>query len=330
MIQAGLQLPSFTFPDRTVDQIFDTLSDAAQAADESGFDSLFVMDHFFQLPMLGPPELEMLEAYTLLGALAARTENVDLATLVTGVTYRNPALLAKIVTTLDVVSKGRAILGIGAAWYVEEHEALGFEYPKTPVRFEMLEDALNICRSMFTQPQTTFEGKHASVDGAWNSPPPVRPGGPPIMVGGAGERRTLKLAAQYADASNFNCGFDEVPHKLEVLAGHCATVGRDLSEISTSVLGTVVIGATHEDAIATLSDMLASRGVDASDLPLDDIDALRKILPRFFVGSPDEVTEQASALLALGLDGIVVNMPFQTHDPEAIALAGRALAAAHG
>jgi F420-dependent oxidoreductase-like protein len=330
MIRTGLQLPNFTFPGRPAIELFDILADAAQAAEESGFDTVFVMDHFFQLPMLGPPELEMLEAYTLLGALAARTEKADLATLVTGVTYRNPALLAKIVTTLDVVSKGRAVLGIGAAWFQEEHEALGFDFPRTPVRFEILEDALHICRRMFTERRSSFEGARASIKDAWSSPRPIREGGPPILIGGAGERRTLRLVAEHADASNFNCNFDEVPRKLEVLARHCADVGRDRSEISVSALGTCVIGRTHEDAIAVLSDLVGSRGVDPSTLPLDDVAALRKVFPRFVLGSPDEVTEQVAEVLALGLDGLVVNMPTQTDDTEAIALAGRALAAAHG
>jgi alkanesulfonate monooxygenase SsuD/methylene tetrahydromethanopterin reductase-like flavin-dependent oxidoreductase (luciferase family) len=149
-------------------------------------------------------------------------------------------------------------------------------------------------------------------------------------VGGAGEKRTLRLAAEHADASNVNCNFDEIPHKLEVLARHCAEVGRDRDEISVSALGTCIIGPTHEDAIAVLSELVGSRGADPATLPLDDIGALRKILPRFIVGSPDEVTEQVAELLALGLDGIVVNMPTQTDDPEAVALAGQAFAAAHG
>lgn len=329
MIRVGLQLPNFTYPDLPPDRLFDTLVDAAQAAEQSGFDTVFVMDHFFQLPMLGTPDQEMLEGYTLLAGLAACTERVDLGTLVTGVTYRNPALLAKVVTTLDVVSKGRALLGIGAAWFQEEHEALGFDFPRTPVRFEMLEDAINICRSMFTQRQTTFEGTHAGVKDAWSSPQPVRVGGPPILVGGAGERRTLRLAAQYADASNFNCSFDEVPRKLEVLAGHCAALGRDPREIRTSVLGTAVVGSTHEAAVDALRDLIAGRGIDPSTMPVEDVDEMRRVLPRFLIGSPDEITEQAAKVLALGLDGIVVNMPNQTRDPEAIALAGQALAAAH-
>ncbi|HEY8545485.1 MAG TPA: LLM class F420-dependent oxidoreductase [Acidimicrobiales bacterium] len=326
----GLQLPNFTFPDRPTAELFDIVADAARAAEESGFDTVFVMDHFFQLPILGRPEQEMLESYTLLGALAARTERVNLATLVTGVTYRNPAHLAKAVTTLDVVSKGRAILGIGAAWFQEEHDALGFEFPSTRVRFEMLEDALHICRRMFTQRQASYEGTHFSIKDAWSSPQPVREGGPPILIGGNGEQRTLRLVAEHADASNLICGFDEIPRKLEVLDRHCADVGRDRREIGVSMLGTCIIGPTHEAAVATLSDLVGSRGVDPSTLPLDDIPQLRKLFPRFVIGAPDEVTEQVAELLALGLDGVVFNMPTQTDDPEAIALAGRAITAAHG
>src|SRR3954463_12140499 len=148
MIKAGLQIPNFTYPGVAPEQLFDRVADAAVAAEESGFDTVMVMDHFYQLPLLGPPEHEMFEAYTLLGALAARTRTAKLGTLVTGVTYRNPAILAKIVTTLDVISRGRAFLGIGAAWFDVEHAALGVEFPPIPERFDRLEEALQICRAM--------------------------------------------------------------------------------------------------------------------------------------------------------------------------------------
>ena len=184
-----------------------------------------VMDHFYQLPLLGPTDHEMFEAYTLLGALAARTKTVKLGTLVTGVTYRNPAILAKIVTTLDVISSGRAFLGIGAAWFDVEHEALGVPFPPVKERFERLEEALHICRAMFRGERPTIEGKHYSVKDAINSPAPVTPGGPPIMIGGQGEKKTLRLMAEHAEMANFTSGFDELPRKLEVLAGHCADVG---------------------------------------------------------------------------------------------------------
>ena len=192
--------------------------------------------------MMGPPEHEMLEAYTLLGALAARTTTVKLGTLVTGVTYRNPAILAKIVTTLDVISSGRAFLGIGAAWFDLEHEGLGVDFPPVKERFERLEEALLICRAMFRGERPTIEGKHYRVRDAINSPAPVTPGGPPIMIGGQGEKKTLRLMAQHADMANLTSGFDEIPRKLEVLEQHCADVGRDPATINKTPLCSVAVG----------------------------------------------------------------------------------------
>src|SRR3954447_18697657 len=222
MIRAGLQIPNFTYPGVAPEDLFERVAGTAVAAEEAGFDTVMVMDHFYQLPMLGPPEHEMFEAYTLLGAIAARTSSVNLGTLVTGVTYRNPAILAKIVTTLDVVSKGRAFLGIGAAWFDVEHEALGVDFPPVKERFDRLEEALTITRAMFRSEKPTFDGKHYRVKEAFNVPAPVRPDGPPIMIGGQGEKKTLRLMANYADMANIITGRDEVARKLEVLAGHCA------------------------------------------------------------------------------------------------------------
>jgi len=185
MIRFGLQLPSFTFPGLQDDGLFDRVTEIASAAEDSGFDSFFVMDHFQQIANIGPPEHPMFEAYTLLGALAARTSRVKLGALVTGVTYRNPALLAKIVTTLDVLSRGRAILGIGSAWNDKEAREYGYDWPSTRERMERLEDAIQICRAMFTQKVATFEGRHHHIRGALNFPRPVQPGGPKIMVGAA-------------------------------------------------------------------------------------------------------------------------------------------------
>jgi F420-dependent oxidoreductase-like protein len=182
----GLQIPNFTYPDVAPDELFERISAIAQTAERSGFDTVMVMDHFYQLPLLGPPDNEMFEAYTLLGALAARTEKVMLGTLVTGVTYRNPSILAKVVTALDVISKGRAFLGIGAAWYDVEHEALGVDFPPVKERFERLEEALHICRGMFRGERPTFTGAHYRVKDAINSPAPIRPGGAPVMFGGQG------------------------------------------------------------------------------------------------------------------------------------------------
>src|SRR5436190_17459985 len=163
MIRAGLQIPNFTYPDTAPGELFEKVAAVAVAAEDAGADTVMVMDHFYQLPLLGPPDHEMLEAYTLLGALAARTKTVKLGTLVTGVTYRNPAILAKIVTTLDVISSGRAFLGIGAAWFDVEHEGLGVTFPPVKERFERLEEALQICRAMFRSERPTFDGTHYRV-----------------------------------------------------------------------------------------------------------------------------------------------------------------------
>ncbi len=182
-----------------------------------------VMDHFYQLPMLGPPELEMMECYTLLSALAQHTETARLSALVTGNTYRNPAVLAKTVTTLDVVSGGRAQLGIGAGWFELEHDSFGIEFGTFTDRFEKLEEALQIIKGMFAGEKPSLDGKWYQVSDALNSPAPV--GKIPIMIGGGGEKKTLRLVAQYADESNLICGADEIPRKLDALAGHCDDLG---------------------------------------------------------------------------------------------------------
>src|SRR5437868_13049514 len=261
MIRAGLQIPNFTYPGVAPDQLFDRVADIAVTAEQSGFDTVMVMDHFYQLPLLGPPEHEMFEAYTLLGAIAARTSMVKLGTLVTGVTYRNPSILAKIVTTLDVISKGRAFLGIGAAWFDVEHAALGVDFPPVKERFERLEEALHICRAMFRTERPTFEGKHYRVKDVINSPAPITPGGPPIMIGGQGEKKTLRLMAEHAEMANFTAGFDEIPRKLEVLAAHCERAGRDIATINKTPLASLFLGRTHEEGVAKLDARLAPLGM---------------------------------------------------------------------
>jgi F420-dependent oxidoreductase-like protein len=248
----------------------------------------------------------MFECYTLLSALAARTKRVKLGAMVGGVTYRNPGLLAKEITALDVISQGRAIWAIGAAWYQLEHEALGFEFGTFTERFEKLEEALQIVKSMFVNDTTTFEGKWYSVKDAFNLPQPVTPGGPPVLVGGSGERKTLRLVAQYADACNVFGDPAQVRHLMEVLDGHCERLGRDPSTITRTRLGTLVLGSSHEDALARRDAMLAARGVQWDALP----DAVKADLSvRFTVGDADEVGEQVRAYLDAGLDGVIWNMP---------------------
>ncbi len=223
-----------------------TLSDVARAADQGGVTTLTMMDHWFQMEHLGGAAAPMLEGYTSLGFLAARTERVELGLLVTGVTYRHPGLLAKTVTTLDVLSGGRALLGLGAAWYEREHAALGVPFPPLPERFERVEETLRICRQMWSADDGPFEGRHYRLTETACVPAPLRPGGPRVVVGGSGERRTLRLVAEHADACNLY-GFepDVVRHKLEVLDGHCHDVGRDPAEVARTVL-------TNDDPFADL------------------------------------------------------------------------------
>jgi F420-dependent oxidoreductase-like protein len=308
MTSFGLQIPNFRHaaPDA---EMFDHTVARATAAEHSGFDSVWVMDHFWQLPALGGPDEPILEAYTLLGALAARTERVQLGTLVTGVTYRNPALLAKIVTTLDIISKGRAVLGIGAAWYEEEHDGFGFAFPRAGERLDRLEEAVQICRALFRDDQPTWKGRHYSIADARNVPRPVRPGGPPIMIGGSGERRTLRLVAQYADMCNVTGGPATIVHKLDVLRGHCKDVGRDPSEVLTTRLGTLVLTSSPDETERTTGFL---RGIAG--------DAFGE---QFTVGEASDVVEQVGALVDAGLDCLIFNMPFA--DPDTIARAGELL-----
>jgi F420-dependent oxidoreductase-like protein len=313
MTRFGLQLPSFTFPDVADDKLFDRIIAIAQAAESSGFDSFWVMDHYHQIGHVGPPSDPMLEAYTLLGAVAARTSRVMLGAMVTGVTYRNPAFLAKVVTTLDVVSSGRAILGIGAAWNEEESRAYGYDWPSTAERFERLEDALQICRAMFTQPRSTFQGKRHHIDGAYNDPQPVQPGGPKILIGGGGEKKTLRLVAQYADMWN---GFGDpaaIRHKVDVLAGHCRDIGRDPAEIVKTRLGTLVVTATKEEGDARREEFKRTRGIDDAMLP-----------SMLTCGTADEIGDALQPFFDAGLDGLIFNMPAGS-TPEMVELAGTAL-----
>ncbi|GAC1361734.1 MAG: LLM class F420-dependent oxidoreductase [Actinomycetota bacterium] len=233
-MKLGLQIPTFTWPGGAA-ELAPTLAAIARGAESAGYDSLWVMDHFFQINMVGAPEEPMLEAYTTLGYLAALTTKVGLGTLVTGVTYRHPGLLAKIVTTLDVLSGGRAWLGIGAAWNQEEHLGLGVPFPPVHERFELLEDALGICLKMFAGHDGPFDGLHAHLGRTLNQPLPLSQPHPRILIGGSGERKTLRLVARHADACNLFAGPAELPHKLEVLRRHCDTEGRDYDAILKTV-----------------------------------------------------------------------------------------------
>jgi F420-dependent oxidoreductase-like protein len=310
-----LHLPNFNHPDVGPETLFDKLVDIARTAEDAGFSSVSVMDHLHQIPGVGPRTNWMLEGNAVLAGLAARTEKVALGLLVSGVMYRNPALLAKITTTIDIISGGRAVLGLGAGWYEEEHLAYGYGFPPLKERFERLEDALRICRAMFTEEEPTVEGKHHSVRDVLNNPRPIR-GDIPILVGGSGERKTLRFVARYADGCNFFGDLERVKHLLGVLERHCEEVGRDPAEITKTRMATVLIAPTHDEAQKRLrqaqeaghGDRLATSGL---------------------IGDPGEVAEQAQPFLDAGLDGLTFSMP-QVHDLEQVALAGETLGALIG
>lgn len=244
----GYHMPSFTFPGVPDDQLFDHLAGLAQSAEDAGFDLVSVMDHFYQIRGVGEETQPMLECYTTLGALAQRTSRVKLSALVTGVTYRNPALLVKQVTTLDVLSKGRAVLGMGAAWNEDEHQGYGFDFPPIGRRMDRLAETLEIARLMFSEERPSFSGKYFKIDRALNVPRPIQAGGPKILVGGGGEQRTLRLVAKYADISNWFGGVEEMRRKGEILDRYCEEEGRDPSTILRTAMAPLFLAGSEKEA----------------------------------------------------------------------------------
>ena len=297
-IRLGYQIPNFSYG-TGVSELFPTVIRQAQEAEEGGFDTVLVMDHFYQLPMIGTPDQPMLEAYTALGALATATKRVQLGTLVTGNTYRNPTLLAKIITTLDVVSGGRAILGIGTGWFELEHEQLGFEFGTFSDRFNRLEEALQIILPMIKGERPTFSGKWYHTKEAMANP--RFRDHIPLMIGGSGEKKTFRLAAQHFDHLNIIAGFDELPGKLAVLKQRCEEVGRDPATLETSTLVTALI------------DENASADVIPAEMG-----------QRMVVGSPDSIADQIKTkIFDAGIDAAIINVPF--YAPGAVAKLGEAL-----
>ena len=281
-MELGLHIANFTWTDGPT-QLGGSLARLAKTTEDAGFSAITVMDHLWQIGVIGPPEDEMLEAYTTLGFLAAHTERVRLHTLVTAVTYRSPGLLAKIVTTLDVLSAGRGVLGIGAAWNDEESNGLGLHFPPTAERFERLEETLQICLQMWSS-DAPYEGTHYQLGRTLNSPPSISQPRPRIMIGGTGERKTLRLVARYADACNLFPGPD-VAHKLDVLRRHCEAEGRDYDSIekTTTMPGDLSNGP---DAFIDQLRQLHELGFTAAHLfvpgprPLETVDVLgAKVIP---------------------------------------------------
>src|SRR5205809_2980074 len=241
----GYHMPRFTYPGVPPDRTFEHAPELARSAETAGFELVTVMDHFYQITGIGAEEEPMLEGYTTLGALARETSRVRLATLVTGVTYRNPALVAKMITTLDVISKGRMICGIGAAWNESEHVGYGSPFPPIRERMDRLDEALNIIKLMFTQERPSFSGTHYRIDRALNNPLPLQPGGPKILVGGGGEKRTLRLVARHADMSHWFGPLADIKRKSAILDRYCEEEGRDPATI-TKTMGAPVVLVENE------------------------------------------------------------------------------------
>jgi F420-dependent oxidoreductase-like protein len=281
-IRLGYQIPNFTYG-TGVAALFPTVVAQAREAEDAGFDTVFVMDHFYQLPGLGTPEQPMLECYSTLAALAASTSQIQLSALVTGNTYRNPTLLAKAITTLDVISQGRAILGIGTGWFELEHQQLGFEFGTFTDRFNRLEEALQIIVPMIEGERPTFSGKYYRTEEAMANP--RFRDHIPLMIGGSGEKKTIPLAAKYFDHLNIITGFDELPHKVQVVQDRCEEIGRDPATLETSMLVMALI-----DEKAT-EDMIP--------------DEFRQ---NIVFGGPDQITEQVQQkVLDAGVDGVILS-----------------------
>lgn len=301
-IKLGLQIPNFSYG-TGVAEIFPTVIAQAQEAEAAGFDSVFVMDHFYQLPALGTPDQPMLEAYTALGGLATATERVQLGTLVTGNTYRNPTLLAKAVTTLDVMSQGRAVLGIGTGWFELEHESLGYEFGTFTDRFNKLGEALEIILPMLRGERPTFEGKYYRTNEAM-AEPRFRDH-IPLMIGGSGEKKTIPLAARHFDHLNVIAGFDELPRKMQVVKECCAAVDRDPATLETSML-----------VFAIVNDKVTG------DVIPDDFKQ------QTVFGSADQVAEQIKTkVLDAGVGGVILSpvTNLDGYHPGGISAVGEAL-----
>jgi len=303
----GYHMVTYTFPGVSQRGLFDHVATLAGAVEEAGFSLVTVMDHFYQIVGVGPETDPMLEAYSTLGALSQRTSRVRLGALVTGVTYRNPAMLAKTVTTLDVVSGGRALLGIGAAWNEDEHLGYGFDFPRVGERMDRLDEALTIIRAMFSEERPTFDGKHYRIHDALNVPRPIQPGGPKILVGGGGEQRTLRIAAKHADMTHwFPLGFDVLRRKNDLLERYCEEIGRDPATIERTMSAPVLVAPTVEAARALVERLPPERRAHVR------------------AGTPEQVADGLRPYIDAGFTGFTFNNPVVS-TPEAIVATGELL-----
>jgi F420-dependent oxidoreductase-like protein len=308
----GFHMPNYTYPGVSDDRLFDRIAASVKAAEKAGFDMVTVMDHFYQIRGVGPETDPMLEAYATLAALATQTSRLKLGTLVTGVTYRNPALLAKTVTTLDVISKGRAIMGIGAAWNDSEHAGYGFEFPPIKERMDRLDEALTIIKKLFTEERSTFDGKYYRIKEALNVPRPIQQGGPKILIGGGGEKKTLKLLARHGDIGHwFGGNLDDLKRKKQIFEQHCEAEGRDPSTVLLTVGLNFVLVENKRDGHAIMEKLLPERRAMAS------------------IETVDQAAETIGQYMEAGFGGFTFgNVTLRT--PEAIELAGELIKTVKG
>lgn len=305
MIKFGIQQPSHTFPQmpprgqRPADghAIFQNMQRIAQEAERVGFDSFWVMDHFIQIPVVGAAEEPILEPYMALTALAATTSRIRLGTMVTGTPYRNPAHLAKIGATLDVISNGRLFMGIGAGWYEREFSAYGWEFPPLPERMGRLREALQVITKMWTEERPSFQGKYYTIKDVICEPRPVQRPRPPILIGGGGEQVTLKLVAQYAEASNIFGNPESVQKKYDILADHCAKAGRDPATVLKTRLGQMLIARNEAELTRKLSRYyLGGLGNNRETW-------------RVVAGTPEQCVEQCQRLIDAGVEYPIFSFP---------------------
>jgi F420-dependent oxidoreductase-like protein len=319
-VRLGIQVPEYRYSADPAG-IFPGLAAQARRAEEAGFDAFFLMDHFIQLPGIGEVGDPVLESYTTLGALAAATRTINLGALVSGNSYREPTLLAKMITTLDVISGGRALLGLGAGWYELEHRSYGYAYPSTRTRLERFTEALAVITAMLRQGRATFDGRYYHVEDARNDPR-VRQD-LPVIVGGTGENLTFGAAARYADHLNIESRISDLPRKLAAVNARCVEAGRDRSSLSVSFFVYLTIADTSQQAQRHHQEQLRRQGADYSGLTSDE---KAQLTERHLIGTPDEVAERlATEVLALGVDGLIVGIQDADRYPESIDMAAAAL-----
>jgi F420-dependent oxidoreductase-like protein len=299
-MQFGLQHPNFNFDyngqGNDISYIADSLKNLVSKAENSGFDSFWVMDHFHQIQFVGRPEDPMLEGWTVLSMLAGITTKIKLGTLVTGIIYRYPSVLAKIASTLDVLSKGRLFMGLGAAWNEQESLAYGINFPSNQERLLRLEETIQIIRKMWTEePCASFNGKYFQINNAYCNPKPIQKPSPPILVGGSGERKTLKIVAKYADACNLFGSTESIKKKLDILKEHCKSVGRDFDSILKTKLGTIVLDDDRKVAKDRVEETF--RGVPEE-----------QIKEFVIYGTPEDILKQIEALQQVGIQYLIVNL----------------------